>query len=114
MIRTTISQLQNMVDRLNSVSKCRYTLEQSYGRTRVIVKYPNSAGCIGNVTYNLPKGELESVLNGILEYLSKESREDLHIKKCEHIDKLNGKPYKSVIHEYDGKKYCSACGEIKA
>ena len=112
--RVTDKQLEALVERLNSVSKCRYELDHSYGRQRVIMKHPNSGGVISDVTYNVPKSELESVLSGILSYLSKERNEEYHISKCEHIDKMNGKPFSSVLHETkDGKKWCSACGEIK-
>ena len=112
--RVTNKQLENLVERLNSYSKCKYVLEHSYGRQRVIMKHPNSAGCISDVTYNLPKGELESVLSGILSYLERESNPKNHISTCEHIDKLNGEPFRGVLHEHDGKKLCSACGEVKS
>ncbi len=37
------------------------------------------------------------------------------IARCEHVDKLNHPGMGSVIHELkDGKKWCSACGEVKA
>ena len=105
-----------MVERINAISKCKYELSQSYGRTRVIVKIPNSAGCIDDVTYNLPKRELESVLSGMVKYLELEARENYHIQTCEHVDRLNHQKElynKSVTHEVDDRKWCSACGEIK-
>lgn len=113
-MRVTNERLESLVERLNKYSKCLYQLEHSYGRQRVIVKIPNSAGCINDVTYNLPKGELESVLSGILRYLETEQRKDYHIATCEHEDRLNGEKNKqSVIHEVNGNKWCSACGEVK-
>ena len=112
----TDSMLEEMVQHLNDISKCRYKLGWSYGKVNL---EQCSMECTGISTLSVgnTKKELYYQLRMLLDWHSFETRNKRdYVDNCTHLDVFNIHNFKkgekrnvSHIHEYNGKYTCSTC-----
>lgn len=116
--RVTDSMLRDMIDSLNSISKCKYALGGAYGKVSL---EKNSMECTGisTISSGNTKAELYYQLSAILDYIRHEKNDKMdYVKNCTHHDVFNLHSFKdgekrnsSHIREYDGKFKCITCGK---
>lgn len=113
--RVTDSMLENLVERLNDISKCRYRLGGSYGYTS-LEKCSMECTGISMVSQGNTKKELYYQLQLLFDWLNHEQNDVMdYIKNCTHHDVFNLHSIKnekidaSHIREYEGKYTCLTC-----
>ena len=110
------SMLKSMVEQLNLISKCRYSLGGSYGKMN-LEKHSMECTGISDLSIGNTKKELYYQLRMLLDWYSFEKRSKAdYVKNCTHHDVFNIHSFKdgekrnaSHIHEYDGKYQCMTC-----
>ncbi len=108
--------LENMIEQLNKISKCRYKLGGSYGMVH-LEKCSMECTGISMVSQGNTKKELYYQLCTLLEWhhFERRSKQD-YVENCTHNDVFNLHGFKkgekhntSHIREYNGKYTCITC-----
>jgi len=87
--KVTDSMLEDMIENLNEISKCRYQLGHSYGMVHLEQASMECTG-ISIVSQGNTKKELYYQLQTLFDWLSKEKRSKMdYIKNCTHHDVFN-------------------------
>ena len=111
-MRVTEKMLEDKVNALNQVSKCRYRLGTSYDAYNLEQCSMETTG-ISTVSFGNTTQELYYQLCVTIEVMKheKENKTD-YVKNCLHMDTFNhfeGKRNVSHIYEKDGKFKCMTC-----